>query len=172
MRIAWDSLRWFVGGRVGAFGFDGYAITPRLEMVWASFVTLHRGGMLRGCIGALVAEGPIYRSVHANAVKAASRDPRFEALGAEELAGLEVSVSILSPVEVIPSLAEFRVGEQGLILEKDGKGSVFLPEVAVEQGWGREETVAQLCRKAGLPVEAWREGAVFKVFSSAVLSRA
>ena len=85
---------------------------------------------------------------------------------AAELKDLEVEVSVLTPPRPIASWEEFRVGEHGIILSKGGRRAVFLPEVAVEQGWTREETLSHLARKAGLPADAWREGASFAVFTS------
>ena len=77
----------------------------------------------------------------------------------------------IGSIEPIDSPDRFRIGEHGIILEKGPYRSVYLPEVAVEQGWSREETLASLCQKAGLGPDAWREGARFKVFSSVALSR-
>jgi AmmeMemoRadiSam system protein A len=170
LRLAWGTLRWQVGDRGGAFDFSAYTLTPALQEPRATFVTLHRKRRLRGCIGELVAREALYRSVHTNAIAAAAEDYRFEPLRAAELEGLDVAISILSPMEPIPSLAAFRVGEQGLVLERGRARAVFLPEVAVEQGWGPEATATQLCRKAGLADDAWRSGASFQVFWSAVLT--
>lgn len=171
LRVAWETLAWATGtGRRAPFAWTHFALTPALRERRATFVTLHRSGMLRGCIGTLTAVDPLAQSVHRNAVAAALEDPRFEPLTAAELDGLEVAVSILSPSEAIAGLADFRVGEQGLILERGGARAVFLPEVAAEQGWSAEETAEHLCLKAGLPPQAWRSGATFRVFWSAVLS--
>lgn len=168
--IARDTLKWCVGGKKGKFRFDSYTITPIMETNTATFVTLKIGGHLRGCIGSLAPVEPLYLSVHGNAINAASRDPRFMPVTERELADIEVDVSILSPVRDIGSLAEFKVGQHGIILEKGMHRAVYLPEVAVEQGWGLDETLSSLSLKAGLGPEAWREGARFKVFESVVLS--
>lgn len=141
-----------------------------MERKTATFVTLKIGGHLRGCIGSLAPEEPLYLSVHGNAVNAALRDPRFRPVCAEEVDRIEIDVSILSPIRDIKSLDEFEVGRHGIILEKGGHRAVYLPQVAVEQGWGVEETLSSLSMKAGLGPEAWREGARFKVFESVVLS--
>jgi AmmeMemoRadiSam system protein A len=112
----------------------------------------------------------LYLSVHGNAINAALRDPRFRPVREEELGAIEVDVSILSPIRDIQSPDEFKVGRHGIILEKGMYRAVYLPEVAVEQGWGMEEALSSLSMKAGLGPEAWREGARFKVFESVVLS--
>lgn len=131
-----------------------------------AFVTLKRHGDLRGCIGSIEPREPLYRAVLENGDNAARHDPRFRPVQASELKDLDVEVSVLTPPRPIAGWEEFRVGEQGIILSKGGRRAVFLPEVAVEQGWTREETLTHLARKAGLPADAWRDGASLAVFTS------
>jgi AmmeMemoRadiSam system protein A len=131
-----------------------------------AFVTLKADGKLRGCIGTIEPRDPLYQAVLGNGDKAARHDPRFRPVQADELPGLEVEVSVLTPPRPIATWEEFQVGEHGIILGKDGRRAVFLPEVALEQGWTREETLSHLARKAGLPADAWREGASLAVFTS------
>ncbi len=169
--IAMDSLAWCTAGESGPFGFDRYVLTPLLKAKFATFVTLKAHGELRGCIGSLVPEEALYQSVHNNAVNAALRDPRFSPLRDEERTNLSVSVSILGPIRDVADASAFRPGQHGIILRKGPARAVFLPEVAVEQGWTREETLSYLSRKAGLAEDAWRRGARFQVFESVVLSR-
>jgi AmmeMemoRadiSam system protein A len=171
MRIAEDTLEWCVNGSRGKFAFDSYTLTPRLREKMATFVTLKQGGHLRGCIGSLAPVDELYISVHGNAVSAAMRDFRFKPLAPRELKGLELHISILSPIVGIASLDEFKIGEHGIIMEKGRARAVYLPEVAVEQAWTRDDTLRSLSEKAGLDPDAWKQGATFKVFSSAGLSR-
>jgi len=168
--IANDTLKWCVNGRQGEFDLSKYEITPLLKKEMATFVTLKIHGNLRGCIGSLAPEEALYRSVHNNAVNAALRDPRFSPVQTGELSRIEVDVSVLSPIRDIPAIADFKIGQQGIILEKGRYRAVYLPEVATEQGWTVEETLSSLSMKAGLSPDAWREGARFKVFESVVLS--
>lgn len=168
--IAQDTLAWCVQGEQGAFAFDPYALTPTLKTLMGTFVTLKIHGDLRGCIGSLEAVDPLYLSVHKNALAAALHDYRFAPLRPAELAALEVHVSILSPNRAIATIEEFTLGAHGIILSKGGRRAVFLPEVALEQGWTREETLSYLSRKAGLPADAWKQDAQFQVFESVVLS--
>jgi AmmeMemoRadiSam system protein A len=170
-RIADDTLAWCVGGRKGDFSFEKYDLTAKLKAVTATFVTLKRGERLRGCIGSLVPVAEMYKSVHDNAINAAMNDYRFQAVTALELPTLDVHISLLSPIRQIETIDDFRLGEHGIIVTKDRRRAVYLPEVAVEQGWTKEETLESLCHKAGLPGDAWREGATFQVFSSVVLSK-
>lgn len=168
--IARDTLEWCVREKGVQFPIESYDITPRLMEHAATFVTLRIKGALRGCIGSLTPEQPLYLSVHANTVNAALRDPRFDAVRPSEVALILIDVSLLGPVRPIPSIAEFKPGRHGIILRKGAHCSVFLPEVAVEQGWSREETLSYLSMKAGLEPGAWKSGAQFQIFESLVLS--
>lgn len=168
--IAKDTLGWCVNKKKGAFAWKAYTLTPKLKVRTATFVTLKINGELRGCIGSLTPEEPLYQSVHHNAINAAMRDPRFPPVQPAGLPRLEIDVSILSPIRAIKSVDEFKLGQQGIILEKGMHRAVFLPEVAVEQGWTRDETLSYLSRKAGLSSDVWKQGARFKVFESVVIT--
>lgn len=169
--IVEDTLKMCVTQPDRKFSFEEYAITEKMKKDTATFVTLKIKGMLRGCIGSLVPVAPMYQSVHDNAILAALRDHRFRPVSERELGMIDVSISILSPVVEIDSLEEFRIGEHGIILTKGRARSVYLPEVAVEQGWNKEETLSSLSQKAGLSSDGWRNGASFQVFSSVGLSK-
>lgn len=135
---------------------------PALREPRAVFVTLNRNGQLRGCIGHLEACQALVQDVAENAYSAAFRDPRFPPLRADELADLEIHVSVLSPPEpmVIKSeadlLAQMRPGIDGLILEAEGHRGTFLPSV-----WEAlalpERFLAHLKQKAGLPLDYWSD---------------
>jgi len=146
----------------------GIEITEAMRRPRAAFVTLHREGRLRGCIGGLHATRPLFREVMARAVQAALEDGRFEPVEAKELPELHLEISVLTPPRPVASPAEIVLGRHGIILEKDGRSAVYLPQVAPEQGWGLEETLDHLSEKAGLPPGAWREGASFRVFEAEV----
>jgi AmmeMemoRadiSam system protein A len=152
--------------REEAVGQAVEALPARLREPAGAFVTLKRQGALRGCIGYIEPREPLYRAVLQNGDNAALHDPRFPPVQASDLKDLDVEVSVLTPPRPIASWEEFRVGEEGIILTKGDRRAVFLPEVAVEQGWTREETLSHLARKAGLPADGWREGASFAVFTS------
>lgn len=145
------------------------ALPPELEAPGGAFVTLWRGGVLRGCMGYVLEDKekkPLYRAVLENGINAARSDYRFRPVGPEELGDLEVEVSVLSPPEPIASVDEFQVGEEGVILKKGEHYALFLPQVSTEMGWDRDETLSNLARKAGLPPGAWRDGASFEVFTT------
>ncbi len=175
--IARDTLAWCVNRAAGGtsnqprnFPIESYPLTAKLKAKTATFVTLKIKGDLRGCIGSLAPVEPLYLSVHHNAINAAQEDPRFPPVRPAELTHIEIDVSILSPIRKIASLDEFKLGQMGIILEKGMHRSVFLPEVATEQGWTKEETLAHLSQKAGLPADAWKKDARFQVFESVVLA--
>ena len=168
--IARDTLKWCVNNETKPFPIDSYTITPKLRVDVATFVTLKITGQLRGCIGSLVPEEPLYMSVHHNAINAAMHDPRFRQVQPSELAQIDIDVSVLSPIKSIPAIDDFKLGQQGIILEKGMHRAVFLPEVAVEQGWTKEETLTHLSIKAGMSPDAWRKDTRFQVFESVVLS--
>jgi AmmeMemoRadiSam system protein A len=144
--------------------------TPALDAKRACFVTLKvpgRGGALelRGCIGSTEARVPVREAVVDSALDAAFADPRFPPLGADEFDGLVISVSALTPMAPVPGEDAIVVGRDGVALEWDGRSALFLPEVAMELGWGRSELLKQLSRKAGLPEQAWRKARI-KTFQS------
>lgn len=142
------------------------ALPDALTAPSGAFVTLKSNGRLRGCIGYIAPIEPMDRAVLENGFNAAGNDRRFRPVRPTELPGLEVEVSVLTPPRPIASYRDFEVGKQGIILTKDGRSAVFLPEVATEQGWTREQTLGRLSLKAGLPSDAWKDGASFEVFES------
>jgi MEMO1 family protein len=144
------------------------AVTPRLRRDGGAFVTLKVRGELRGCIGTLAARRPLFEDVIENALNAALHDSRFSQVTASELAGIDVEVSVLTAPREVPRAEDFVVGKHGVILEKHGRRATFLPQVAPEQGWDRETTLAHLARKAGLPSDAWRSGTRFWVYEAIV----
>lgn len=146
----------------------GIEVTEAMRRPRAAFVTLHREGRLRGCIGGLVATRPLYREVMIRAVQAALEDSRFVPVGAKELPELRLEISALTAPRPVASPREIVLGRHGILLEKGGRSAVYLPQVATEQGWGLEETLDHLSEKAGLSPGAWREGASFQVFEAEV----
>ena len=131
------------------------------------FVTLTKAGSLRGCIGNLGMPKSLYKAVIDSAINATLHDPRFLPVSQEELNTLEVEISILSAKQKISDPAqEFELGTHGIVIEKNGKSAIYLPEVAVEQHWNVEQALQSLCHKADLPMDAWREGASFSIFTT------
>lgn len=141
-------------------------ITEKLTQNSGVFVTLKISGNLRGCIGVIQSQKPLYEGVIQNTISSCSRDPRFSSVTKSELEKIEIEISVLSPPVEIPDYTHFEVGKHGVIINKGGS-AVFLPQVAPEQGWDREQTLCQLSRKAGLDKYAWKEkDARFEVFTA------
>lgn len=145
---------------------------PALLKEMGAFVTLHERGELRGCIGNLVAKSPLYLTVRDMAVEAAVGDPRFSSLGLLELKNIDIEISVLSPLERVNSAESIELGKHGVLVRKGFNSGVFLPQVAVETGWSKEEFLSNLCsHKAGLPPEAWKDKSTeIYIFSAEVFS--
>lgn len=123
-------------------------------------------GELRGCIGQVEAERPLYLAVQDAAIKAATVDPRFYPVQLGELDTLCIEVSILSPMRPIRRLGEIRIGRDGLLISGSGRRGLLLPEVPLAFDWDRAEFVRHLCLKAGLPEDAWPEHARLQAFTT------
>ena len=122
-----------------------------------SFVTLKRGGHLRGCIGTIIPQEELYKNVARMGFASAFQDRRFPRLRREELNDTEIEVSVLGPITPCPDPELIEVGRHGLLLRLGGSSGVFLPKVPVEQGWDRLAYLGNLCRKAGLPGGSWKD---------------
>ena len=130
-----------------------------LKQDMGAFVTLHKGGQLRGCIGNMVARGPLYLAVRDMAIAAAVEDPRFSPVRLEEMDDIDIEISALSPMERIDDYERIEVGKHGVMVRTGWRSGVYLPQVATETGWTREEFMNSLCaHKAGMPMDAWKTG--------------
>jgi AmmeMemoRadiSam system protein A len=130
--------------------------TAGLAAPCGAFVTLHRHGQLRGCIGHMIGEGPVGELIAELGIAAGTQDPRFEPVTEHELSELVYEISVLSPM-VRTRAEEVTPGVHGLYIRRGRNAGVLLPQVATEWGWNREEFLAQTCGKAGLPEDAWQD---------------
>jgi AmmeMemoRadiSam system protein A len=133
-----------------------------------AFVSFHRHGELRGCIGHPDGDQPLAAVVARCAVAAATGDPRFPPVTPDELEDCAIEVSVLGPIEPVQDAADIIVGRHGLIVEQGRHRGLLLPQVAREQGWNRDTFLAQTCAKAGLPGDAWKRGAKILKFEAEV----
>lgn len=124
-----------------------------------AFVTIHKQGDLRGCIGYIEGVKPLIETVIDVAPKAALEDPRFPPVEEEELPHLELEISVLSPMKRVTTIEDIVVGKHGLLIELGPYRGLLLPQVATEYGWDRETFLNQTSRKAGLPADAWKDPA-------------
>ncbi len=130
----------------------------RLNEIEGAFVTIRKHGALRGCIGNIIGQGPLYETVRSMAVAAASQDPRFTPLTAVELKDIDLEISVLSQPHRVKDASEIQLGKDGVIVNNGNHQGIFLPQVADETGWSKEEFLSQLCsQKAGLPPDAWKD---------------
>jgi AmmeMemoRadiSam system protein A len=139
-----------------------------LQTPCGAFVTLTERGRLRGCIGHIEAVKPLYVTVRECARAAALEDPRFDPVTPAELSSLHIEISILSPlVDIAPQ--EVELGRHGLLISRGGRRGLLLPQVAEEWNWNREQFLQETCLKAGLPADAWQQGARIQAFTAQVL---
>ena len=136
-----------------------------------AFVTLRKGKQLRGCIGYIEAARPLYITVRECAVAAALHDPRFPPVVKREVDRLTLEISVLSPLAEI-SFEDIEIGRHGLLISSGNQRGLLLPQVAVEWKWDRERFLQETCRKAGLPPDAWRHGAIVRAFTAQVFEEA
>ncbi len=121
------------------------------------FVTLHRRGELRGCIGYVEPVKPLYLATRDMAISAATEDPRFPPVRPEELSEIDIEITVLSPLQRIYDPKSVVVGKHGLVVRKGFYSGLLLPQVPVEQGWSQKEFLEFTCRKAGLPPDAYKD---------------
>ena len=137
-------------------------LTQTLKAECGAFVTLHLHGRLRGCIGNIVGVRPLYKTVAEMARAAAFEDDRFRPLTREELEQVHIEISVLSPLRQISSPDELVLGRDGVLMVKDGRSGTFLPQVADETGWTREEFLGHCARdKAGIGWNGWKDADLY-----------
>jgi hypothetical protein len=155
MKIARASVETAVRERkmylVGSTGF------PRLEEARGAFVTLKEHGDLRGCIGYITPMKSLAETVRDVAAYAALEDSRFTPVTTAELPVLEYEISVMSPLRRVLDIKEIKVGKHGLIMKQGEVEGLLLPQVPVEEHWGRDTFLEETCHKAGLPRQAWKD---------------
>lgn len=133
------------------------------------FVTIHKHGKLRGCIGVFTSDKPLYKAVAEMALCAAFKDPRFPAITSNEMKDIDFEISVLSPLKEVRDIGEIEIGTHGIYITKGLFRGVLLPQVATEYGWDVETFLAHTCLKAGLSKDAWRQGAKIEIFSTQII---
>lgn len=148
-----------------AFGAPAYVphpLSPALQCKCGAFVTLNKGGKLRGCIGHFGQDVPLYKIVEHMARAAAFEDPRFEKLRRDELDSIEIEISVLTPMKRIHDISEFKLHRDGIYIKKGSRAGTFLPQVADEVNWTKEEFLGHCSRdKAGLGWDEWRTAQLY-----------
>ncbi len=146
--------------------------TANLKTRAGAFVTLRtKSGSLRGCIGTIVGRAPLDESIRETARSSAFQDFRFKPVEREDWQDIEIEISVLTPLARVESVSAIVPGLHGVYLRKGANSGIFLPQVASEQGWDRDELLAHLCAKAGLPADAWKSSdAEISVFTALVFA--
>ncbi len=163
LKVAHDSILAALEGRE----FPPIAPTPHVSEPRGVFTTLYLRDALRGCVGYPLAHVPLYRGVIETARAAGFDDSRFAPMTLHEVREVSVSISVLSFLQpVLPEAVE--VGKHGLLISQGSRRGLLLPQVPLARGWDRETFLEQTCRKAGLPLDAWRGTAKIEVFTAEV----
>ncbi len=153
-------MQYLKSGRILNQEPTGYSET--LKTSCGAFVTLKKAGQLRGCIGNFSAIQPLYLVVRDMALAAAFQDTRFEPVATHEMGSIEVEISVLTPLKPIKSADEFILGKQGIYMTSGSRSGTFLPQVAEETHWTKEEFLGHCARdKAGIGWDGWKNARLF-----------
>ena len=161
--IALNSIKDSLDGKgIAAANFQLLTLNAQLRSKCGAFVSLHKHGRLRGCIGHFGEDVPLYEIVAEMARAAAFEDPRFMPVSREELEDLDIEISVLTPMRRIQSLDEFELHRHGIYIRKGYRSGTFLPQVADEVNWTKEEFVGHCSQdKAGLGWDGWRDAELY-----------
>ena len=141
---------------------DEDSISKNLLVKCGAFVTLNKNGNLRGCIGRFDATEPLYKVVRSMAIAAATQDVRFSAVEPGEVSHLKIEISVLTPMRKISSIDEFEPGKDGIYMKKGTHAGTFLPQVAQETGWSKEELLGHCAQdKAGIGWDGWKDADLY-----------
>ena len=159
LRVARFTLEKWIRERKAptAKDLEAFPFTPALEQKTGVFVSIHKLGELRGCIGYVTGETTIRDSVIENTMNASSEDPRFPSVQISELDVVDLEISVMTPLIEVRDIETIQVGRDGLVVERGFHRGLLLPQVAKEWGWDKYEFLEQTCRKAGLPADAYQK---------------
>ncbi len=144
--------------------------SPALKAKCGAFVSLHKDGNLRGCIGQMTSDKPLLKVIREKAVWAAINDSRFSPVTEDELDSIDIEISVLSPLKKIKDISEIELGTHGILIVKDHSSGVFLPQVATETGWDKETFLGHCARdKAGIGWEGWKDADIY-VFTATIFA--
>jgi AmmeMemoRadiSam system protein A len=169
LKIARATLALYLNQRVLP-QLSAYPATQNLQKECGVFVTLKnkKNKELRGCIGYLSGVKPLREAVRDCTVESATRDQRFTPMQQGEDQTVTIEISVLTPPQKISSIKQIEIGKHGLIISKGLRRGLLLPQVPVEWGWNRDDFLKAICQKAGLPEDAWKEGADLYIFTAQV----
>lgn len=154
LQLARASMAAFAAGEVFQ---DPAGVPEGVQAVLGAFVSLHKAGQLRGCIGYVEGIKPLWQAVRDLAVEASARDPRFAPVRPREIEEIDIEISVLGPLERVKGPGDIRIGMHGLLIRYAGRSGLLLPQVAIEHAWDAPKFLEQTCWKAGLPVNSWQD---------------
>jgi len=163
-----ELARGALAARVCRTGVPNIDSTVAPDVHSGAFVSIFHDGELRGCLGRLNSQLPIARLVAELAQAVADSDPRFDRVMPQELAGIDLEISVLTQEREIQSIDEIELGKHGLIVEQGTSRGLLLPQVPGEHGWDRDTFLDHACLKAGLAADAWQRGARIFVFEAQI----
>jgi len=141
---------------------DTAEFSKELLSYCGAFVSLHKKGNLRGCIGRFSSNEPLFKTIQAMTISAASQDNRFSPVSSSELKTIDIEISVLTPMKRIYSIDEFELGKHGIYIKKGNNSGTFLPQVAASTGWSKEEFIGHCSQdKAGLGWNGWKEAELY-----------
>jgi AmmeMemoRadiSam system protein A len=133
-----------------------------MNQKYGVFITLKEGGKLRGCIGRFNPDKSLYQTIEDIAISAATRDSRFDPVAPEELNQIDIEISILTPLKKIESIDQIQLGKHGIYIKKGFSSGTFLPQVATETHWTKEEFLGHCARdKAGIGWDGWKTAEIY-----------
>lgn len=161
LEISKSTLETFIS-KGTLYEVPGRNLTAALNRPAGAFVSLYMGGRLRGCVGNFSPGNPLYMVVQEMTIAAATHDNRFAPVESSELPYISIEISVLTPLKKIASIDEFQLGRQGIYMKKDGRSGTYLPQVAEETGWSKEDFLGHCAReKAGIGWEGWKDAELY-----------
>ena len=149
---------------------DVSKLSDNVKTNCGAFVTLYKHGELRGCIGRFEPNEPLYKVVQQMAVAASTEDYRFQPVESNEIKDLDIEISVLTPMRKINSIDEIELGKHGIYIKKGSRGGTFLPQVAKETGWTKEEFLGHCSQdKTGIGWDGWKDADIY-IYEALVFS--
>ena len=167
--IARETIFNHVSG-IASRNYNEIELSPGVIQRAGAFVSLHKSGKLRGCIGKFISDEALYRLVQQMSLSCAFRDHRFDPVGIDELSDIEIEISVLSPFKRIDSIKDFMPGKHGIYIKKGEKSGTFLPQVGSKTKWSKEQLLGYCSRdKAGIGWDGWKDAELF-IYTALVFS--
>jgi AmmeMemoRadiSam system protein B/AmmeMemoRadiSam system protein A len=169
LAIARNTVEYYVKNHAKS-EIDGKNLSSILKTNCGTFVTLKKHGNLRGCIGRFDASEPLYKVVQDMAIASSTQDYRFSPVESDEIPELEIEISVLTPMRRINSINEIKLGKHGIYIREGNRSGTFLPQVAVETGWTKEEFLGHCAQdKAGIGWDGWKDAELY-IYEALVFS--